>query len=137
MVVRRHYGGGRFEGAASYARAVRVGPFVWVAGTTAVEPSGKLHAPDDSYAQTLYTLGRIEQALAEVGAEMGHVVRVTAFLRNLKTDSAGFVRAHGEVFDGIEPVMSAVEAGLTTPGMTVEILVDALIHDASGRIALP
>ena len=137
MVVRRSHGGGRFERAASYARALRVGPFVWVAGTTAIEPSGKLHAPDDSYAQTIYTLGRIEQALADVGAEMRHVVRCTAFLRSLKTDGAGFVRAHGEVFVGIEPVMSAVEAGLTTPGMTVEILVDAVIHDESGVIALP
>lgn len=137
MVVRRSHGGGRFERAASYARAVRVGPFVWVAGTTAIEPSGKLHAPDDSYAQTLYTLNRIRLALEEVGAEMRHVVRSTAFLRSLKTDAAGFVRAHGEVFAGIEPAMSAVEAGLTTPGMTVEILVDAVIHDEFGTIELP
>ncbi|MGY6536920.1 MAG: Rid family hydrolase [Pararhodobacter sp.] len=137
MVKRRHHGGGRFEKAASYARAVRVGPFVWVAGTTAVEPSGQLHAPGDAYAQTQYALRRIRLALNQVGAEMHHVVRTTAFLRCLKTDAAGFVRAHGEVFAGIEPVMSAVEAGLATPGMTVEILVDAVIHDESGKIDLP
>jgi len=137
MVKLRHHGGGRFERAASYARAVRVGPFVWVAGTTAIEPSGKLHAPDDAYAQTLYALGRIRTALEEVGAGMQHVVRTTAFLRSLETDGAGFVRAHGEVFAGIEPAMSAVEAGLTTPGMTVEILVDAVIHDPEGHIDLP
>ena len=37
-----HKAGGRFEEVGSYARAKRVGPFVSVAGTTAIEPSGKL-----------------------------------------------------------------------------------------------
>ena len=61
--------GGRFEEIGSYSRAKRVGPFVSVAGTTAIEPSGKLHAPGDTYAQSLYILSRIEEALREVGLE--------------------------------------------------------------------
>ena len=134
MVKLHHHGGGRFERAGSYARAVRVGPFVWVAGTTAIEPTGQLHAPDDAHAQTLYALARIEAALQAVGAGLHHVVRTTAFLRSLERDGPGFVRAHGEVFANIQPAMSAVEAGLTTPGMTVEILADAVIHNPDGHI---
>ena len=57
MSIRKTSGGGRFEEIGSYSRAKRVGPFVYVAGTTAIEPSGKLHAPGDSYAQTLYIIG--------------------------------------------------------------------------------
>ena len=78
MSIRKTSGGGRFEEIGSYSRAKRVGPFVYVAGTTAIEPSGKLHAPGDSYAQTLYIIGRIEDALRGVGAELRHVMRTRA-----------------------------------------------------------
>ena len=128
-------GGGRFEKIGSYVRAKRIGPFVFVAGTTAIEPSGKLHAPGDTYAQTIYVFDRITVALARVGTEIKHVVRTRASLADMK-EAGGFVRAHGEIFAGIEPVSTAVEAGLTTPGMMVEIEVDAIIHDVDGQITI-
>ena len=134
MSICKTSGGGRFEEIGSYSRAKRVGPFVYVAGTTAIEPSGKLHAPGDSYAQTLYIFGRIEHALRGVGAELRHVMRTRAYLTDLSS-AGGFVRAHGEIFKGIEPVLTGVEAGLTQPGMMVEIDVDAIVHDVDGRIA--
>lgn len=134
MSIRKTSGGGRFEEIGSYSRTKRVGPFVYVAGTTAIEPSGKLHAPGDSYAQTLYIFGRIEHALRGVGAELRHVMRTRAYLTDLSS-AGGFVRAHGEIFKGIEPVLTGVEAGLTQPGMMVEIDVDAIVHDVDGRIA--
>ena len=128
-------GGGRFEKIGSYVRAKRIGPFVFVAGTTAIEPSGKLHAPGDTYAQTIYAFERIADALARGGAEIKYVVRTRAYLADM-TEAGGFVRAHGEIFAGIEPVSTAIEAGLTTPGMMVEIEVDAIIHDVDGQITL-
>ena len=128
-------GGGRFEKIGSYVRAKRIGPFVFVAGTTAIEPSGKLHAPGDTYAQTIYAFERITDALARVDTEIKHVVRTRAYLTDMK-EASGFVRAHGEIFAGIEPVSTAVEAGLTTPGMMVEIEVDAIIHDVDGQITI-
>lgn len=134
MVLMSTSGGGRFEKIGSYARAKRVGPFVFIAGTTAIEASGKLHQPGDTYAQTLFIFNRINDALKSVGAEMRHVVRTRAFLTDIKT-GGDFVRAHGEVFAGIEPVTTGVEAGLTTPGMMVEIEVDALIHDEDGHMS--
>ncbi len=48
MRIETHKGGGRFEEIGSYSRAKRIGPFVWVAGTTAIEPTGKIHAPNDA-----------------------------------------------------------------------------------------
>ena len=54
MTVETFKSGGRFEEIGSYARAKRVGPFVYIAGTTAIEPSGKLHAPGDCYEQSVY-----------------------------------------------------------------------------------
>ena len=134
MVVRSASGGGRFEELGSYVRAKRIGPLVFVAGTTAIEPSGRLHAPGDTYAQTLYAFGRIQRALEEVGAELRHVTRTRAFLTDMGAGGE-YVRAHGEVFAGIRPVTTGVGAELTTPGMMVEIETDAVIHDSDGRIA--
>ncbi|MEM7269738.1 MAG: Rid family hydrolase, partial [Pseudomonadota bacterium] len=74
-----------------------------------------------------------ENALREVGAEMRHVMRVRAYLTDL-SKAGGFIRAHGEVFKGIDPVLTGVEAGLTQPGMVVEIDVDAIVHDAEGNV---
>ncbi len=135
MILQKFKSGGRFEQIGSYARAKRVGPFVYVAGTTAIEPSGKLYKPGDTYAQTLFIFGRIEAALREVGAEMRHVMRTRAYLTDLSSAS-GFVRAHGEIFEGIDPVTTGVEAGLSQPGMMVEIDVDAIVHGLEGSIEI-
>ena len=78
MVMLSASGGGRFEKAGAYVRAKRVGPFVFVAGTTAIEPSGKLHAPGDTYAQSIYAFARIADARERVGAKMSHVLRTRA-----------------------------------------------------------
>ena len=134
MTVQTFKSGGRLEGVGSYSRAKRVGPFVYVAGTTAIEPSGKLHAPGDAYAQSVFILGRIQDALRAVGAEMRHVVRTRAYLVSLADHGPGFIRAHGEVFAGIDPVSCGIECGLNQPGMVVEIEADAVIHDPDGTI---
>ena len=127
--------GGRFEKIGSYSRVRRVGPFVYVAGTTAMQSNGKVHAPYDCYEQTVFILDKIEGLLKEAGAKMRHVVCTRAYLTDMR-DAEGFVRRHGEVFQGIDPVMTGVEAGLTTPGMMVEIEVEAIIHSRKGKISL-
>lgn len=134
MIVETVKTGGRFEEIGAYARVKRIGPFVYVAGTTAIEPNGRLHAPGDTYAQSMFIFRRIEDALAEVGAEMRHVVRTRAFLTDMAAGGGAFVRAHGEVFAGIDPVTSGVEAGLTMDGMMIEIEADALITEAMAEI---
>jgi len=126
MIIKNIKTGGRFEEIGAYSRVKRVGPFVYVAGTTAVEPSGKLHAPGDTQAQTRYIFKRIEEAMAEVGATLQHVVRTRAYFTDMKT-AGDFVRVHGEIFKGIDPVTCGVEAGLTMEGMMIEIEADALI----------
>lgn len=122
-------GGGRFEELGGYARLRRVGPHVFVAGTTAVEPSGRLHAPGDTYAQTKYVLSRIAELLEECGAALDDVVLTRSFLADVG-QASHFVRAHGQVFADIRPVATAVQAGLTVPGMMVEIEVQALVRES-------
>ncbi len=64
---------------------------------------------------------------------MRHVARVRVYLTEM-SHAAGFIKAHGEVFKGIDPVLTAVTAGLTQPGLVVEIDVDAVIHSIDGAI---
>ena len=135
MTIKTISGGGRFEKAGSYSRVKRVGPFVFVAGLTSMQSNGKIYAPFDIYEQTVFIFDKIEDLLKEAGAKMRHVVRTRAFVTDMR-DAGGFIRRHGEVFQGIEPVLTGVEAGLTTPGLMVEIEVDAIIHDRKGRISL-
>lgn len=128
--------GGRFEETGACSRVRRIGQLVFVAGTTAIEPSGKLHAPGDTYRQSIYIFRRIEDALIEVGARLQHVVRTRAYLSDLSAGGSDFVRAHGEIFKGIDPVTSGFECGLTTPGMMIEIEVDAVIHDPALNVTI-
>lgn len=121
-------GGGRFEESGSYARLRRVGPHVLVAGTTAVEPSGRLYAPGDTYAQSIYVFDRIARLLAEAGASLTDVVRTRAYLADI-SDATEYVRAHGESFRGVWPVATAVGGILTVDGMMVEVELDAIVQD--------
>lgn len=118
-------GTGRFEQAGSYARARRVGDHVYVSGTTAVEPSGRLHTPGDTYHQTLFALRRIETVLHRVHANLADVVAVRAYLSG-DASTEDFVRAHGEIFAEILPACTAIRVSLSSPGMMVEIEVEAI-----------
>src|SRR5437660_12715259 len=111
--------GTEFEAAVGYSRAVRVGPYIAVSGTTASGSAG------DIGAQTREALRRIEGALTEAGAALADVVRTRIYV----TDIEGWrtvAAAHAEVFGEIRPAATMVEvAALIEPGLLVEIEADA------------
>lgn len=116
--------GSPFEDQVGYSRAVRVGPLVLVAGTT---------APGDGVAaQTAAALVRIEAALRECGASLGDVVRTRIFV----TDIAAWpevARVHAGVFGDVRPVATMVEvSALIAPDLLVEIEADAYVGGTSG-----
>ena len=59
--------GAPWEPIAGYSRAVRVGQFIEVAGTTAVDAQGNFFGEGDVAAQTQYVLEKIQRAIEQAG----------------------------------------------------------------------
>ena len=114
--------GAPFEESVGYSRAVRIGPLVVVAGTTA--------AGDGLAAQTREVFRRIEAALIEAGAALTDVVRTRMYVTDIsRWDVVAAV--HAEVFGDIRPVATMVEvSALISPDLLVEVEVDAYLSDS-------
>jgi enamine deaminase RidA (YjgF/YER057c/UK114 family) len=120
-LIERHGSGGRWEAAVGYSRAVRAGPFVFVAGCTAAGEDGAVIGGDDAYAQMRAACDNVVRALELAGAGVAQVVQTRMYVTDIaRSEQVG--RAHAEVFGAAPPVSAMVEVrGLIDPRMLVEV----------------
>ncbi len=122
--------GAPWEPIAGYSRAVRVGRFIEVAGTTAVDAEGNFFGEGDVGAQTQYVLEKIRHAIEEAGGAMSDVVRTRIFVTD-REHMMEVAEVHGRFFEKIRPASTGVEVGsLIDDRLLVEIEASAIVSSS-------
>jgi enamine deaminase RidA (YjgF/YER057c/UK114 family) len=112
--------GRKWERIVGYARAVRVGPVIEIAGCAPTADDGST-VGDNVYEQTRQCLRVIGEALAGVGAGFDDVTRTRIFT-TVPRRWREIGRAHDEVFGAIKPVTSLIGVrGFLDPKWLVEV----------------
>ena len=125
MAIARVKSASPYEERYGFCRALRHDDRIVVAGTAPVWPDGEVD-PDPG-AQARRCLKIIGIALAELGAELRHVIRTRMFITDPGyADAVG--TAHGEAFAATRPAATmVVVAALLDPRWKVEIEAEALV----------
>jgi enamine deaminase RidA (YjgF/YER057c/UK114 family) len=116
--------GSTFEQEIGYSRAVVVGDWIFVSGTTGFNYA-TMTIEDDVVAQAEQTIRNIEDALGKAGASLADVVRVHYILPRAN-DFPQCWPVLRRAFGDIRPAATMIEAGLSDPRMKIEIEVTVL-----------
>lgn len=108
-----------------YARGVRRGNHVFVAGTVAADGAGRAQGAD-AYEQTVWIIRKIQRTLQQLGADLEDVVSTVTHLSDF-SHFDDYCRGFKEFFGGITPVNTTVQATLVRPELCVEITATALV----------
>ena len=110
------------RGIMSQGIAVPAGRMVFASGQVARDVDGSLVGPGDIRAQTRKTLENLQAVLAEGGATMDDVVKVTVFVTSLSEHFAAIHEVRREFFKSDYPASTLVEiSSLVDPEMLIEI----------------
>lgn len=110
------------RGIMSQGVAVPAGRMIFASGQVARDVDGQLVGAGDIRAQTRKTLQNLQAVLAEAGATMDDVVKVTVFVTNLSEHFAAIHEIRAEFFAAPYPASTLVEISrLVDPEMLIEI----------------
>jgi enamine deaminase RidA (YjgF/YER057c/UK114 family) len=126
--VARIRSGSPFEKLAGYCRAIRLGKFVVVSGTAALDDQGNTLHRGDVYRQTQKCFSRALESAAKLDLQPEDVIR-TRVLIAPGTDWQEAVRAHGELFGAAPPVNTTLfVAGFIPEDVLVEVELEGFVR---------
>lgn len=126
MIRKNFSSGAPLEEKAGYSRVVSVGPFIYVGGTTSVQPDGSVYGEGSMYDQCRFIFQKMIKCLEEAGGTKEEVVRVKLYLTDMSLGGDA-VKAYSEFFKEIKPLCTAVGINeLNRPSQLVEIEMDAV-----------
>ena len=106
---------------ASFSQGVRVGDTIYDSGMAALDAAGNVVAPGDMKAQAKKTFENIAAVLAEAGATLDDVVKITAYVTDVDK-YAEYTQARAEAFTLNLPASATVTVpALVIPGLLVEV----------------
>ena len=132
-LTRTNYSSGApLEEKAGYSRMVKVGPFVYIGGTTAVQPDGTVYGEGSPYEQTKYVLEKQVTLLEQAGYKKEEVIKVKVYTTDMGY-APEIAKAYSEIFRDIRPLFTMVGTTmLNRPTQLVEIEMDAVIGTKVG-----
>ncbi len=130
MPRQRISSGSPFEHQIGYSRAVVAGDWVFVSGTTGFDYA-TMDIADSIAAQADQCLQNIAHALAQAGAGMDDVVRVT-YVVPVAAEFEQCWPVLQKYFGDIRPAAMMISAGLLDPRMRIEMEVTAMKRPAKG-----
>lgn len=108
-----------------YSHAVSAGGFVFVSGQLPIGPDGQRDPEQSIEEQTRRALINVREALAAAGAELRHIVKVTAYLTS-EDHWAAFNTVYADFFGEHRPARAAVPVGPLHYGFQIEL--DAIAY---------
>ncbi|MDD3140159.1 MAG: Rid family hydrolase [Lachnospiraceae bacterium] len=126
-LVRTNYSSGApMEEKVGYSRMVKVGPFVYIGGTTSVQPDGTVYGEGSAYEQAKYIFEKFVKLLEQADSKKEDVIRVKGYATDMKY-APEIAKAYSEIFHDIKPLFTIVGTPmLNRPSQLVEIEMDAI-----------
>ena len=126
-LIRTNYSSGApLEEKVGYSRMIKVGPLVYIGGTTSVQPDGTVYG-DNAYEQTKYVLEKQIALLEKAGGKKEEVIKIKVYATDMSFGSE-ICKAYSELFHDIRPLCTVVGTpALNRPTQFVEIELDAVI----------
>ncbi|CAM3542609.1 RidA family protein [Nocardioides zeicaulis] len=113
-------------GSPLFSQAVRAGSFVFVSGTTGLDPATGRMAGDTVQSQTAQALANCEAILREAGGSLDDVVEVGVLLSD-PADFAGMNEEYARWFPTDPPARHAARLGPEVPGLRISIRMTAYL----------
>lgn len=127
-LIRTNYSSGApLEEKTGYSRMVKVGPFIYIGGTTAVQPDGTVYGEESAYEQTKYILEKLVKLLEKAGSKKEEVVKIKGYATDMKY-APEIARAYSEIFHDVRPLFTLVGTPmLNRTTQLIELEMDAVV----------